>query len=206
MRRCLTVVAVCAFAFSAVANDRANAEWQKYMDRAMNACVPGGSVYLTYSPLDRRDWNPVQFASDLKPDLMKRVAANEKIRDEKTLQTINTEVNTIVNEHLQDLRNGTYNKIEVKLPGARFEITPANDKSEQVVVWHFKGAGSRLSSFYMHESATEKVYLMQPDGTTQEIGRNNRPSWMTTEDVTEATEDAGVKAGRAHGAHFTKCE
>ena len=206
MRRCLVVVAVCVFTVAALANergDRANAEWQKYMDRGLNACVGGGSVYLTYSPLDRRDWYPVQFSPNLQPDIIKRAAAIEPGGDAKTYEAINTDVNAFVNQHLDELRNGTYNKIEVKVAGIQFAVTPANDRSDQVLVWLHENTATR-GLWIVHE-LNKRLFIMQPSGTAEPVNRNNEPKWLTTDHLTEATEEAGVRAGRAHAAHFSKC-
>ncbi|HSP16354.1 MAG TPA: hypothetical protein VLV78_16525 [Thermoanaerobaculia bacterium] len=210
MRRLFVMTAFFLFiagAFASERSDRAHAEWMKFEGRGTNVCFGTGGLYLSYTPLDRRQWYAVQFSPSLQPDLLKRAAPTVHFKDESARQLVENEVNAALNQHIDELRNGTYNKIDVSLgKGNAFSITPANSETEPVLIWTFSGAGSRLVSVLSGMKPTDTVYVLQSDGKSGPIEKTNRPTWLESEDFFTSTGTGSIRQEHRRAAHFTECK
>jgi hypothetical protein len=188
MRRLFVFAALVLISVTLSAQSRGQRErdeWQKYEEQATNVCFgPGRSLVLGYTPLDRRQFYPVVFSPDLQPDLLKRITAVFHLKDDDAQNLLAADVNSALNQHIDELRNGTYNKIEIVLGRANaLTVTPAESGGTDILIWIPEGAGWRTIDVLGGSKPRDTVYLLTGDGKFDFVKTRGGPSWLKSHDL-----------------------
>jgi hypothetical protein len=205
----LLAISLCALSAPAATrkelSDRAASEWKKFEERGTNVCFGSGSLYFVYTPLDRREWTPVVFSPTLPTDLLKNVASAFRFNDANAQKLIAEDVNAALNEHIEELRNGTYNRIDVFLGhGTDFTITPAQSGGEDVLIWIIRGFADRLLDIADHQMPRDFVVLLKADGTLHRVG-TDAPKWL--ESRNQSTQTGGnLRSERRRQKNYVQCK
>ena len=169
------------------AMERQREEWTKFGNQIENECIGTGEAWFSYAPLDKSTFVPVRFSPDLQTDLVKRVANSlAPFKDPRIKDLLDGPWNDAVNARIDALRTGTYNNINlIVAKGIGLHITPAEDQSDDVIVWRLRGFLAALADVTEGNAPRNAVYRLAASGEIRPIDSKSKPAWMTSQSIND---------------------
>lgn len=186
--------------------ERQHGEFMKYTENIENQCIGSGEAWFSYAPLDKTYFQPVRFPAALQPDLVKRVTTSMSFKDPRVKEYLDGPFNDAVNARIDALRTGRYNNINlIVAKGIGVHITPAEDQSDDVIVWTLRGFLSALADVTTGQKPQNSIYRLTANGEVRPLDSKSRPAWMTSQSINDYLWSGGG-ADRARLKKMARCD